>query len=359
MQCSELNDYNNGSSSSEPQIITNLETVLISSIPHFADLSEQRNNTDLPEQLVTGEHIVPKSLHPLIQLEKYAVTTSFLRFISKKNVRQFQTAISIFHWVLRSLSENIETGKYFFVKLGHEECEDCEYSLLHNEDHKKDNLAPDCAICQQWDEHIKKADESRTRYKEYAEREPVEGEIVFSVDLEKVIMLPRCDMFENVIFSQRIIAYNESFVPVGTKQMGGIKPVVAIWHDVIAGRTKENVISTFYCFFLHHRDEKKTILWLDNCTAQNKNSAFFSFLIFNVNCEAVATERIEINYFEPGYTYMSADSFHHQVEMSLKRYGKVYDFVDFKNAVQNANSSRVVLEMTLEFFFEWQDLSSI
>ncbi|KAG5875518.1 hypothetical protein JTB14_013673 [Gonioctena quinquepunctata] len=71
----ELNDYNNGSS----QIITNLETVLISSIPHFADLSEPRTNTDLPDQLVTGEHIFPKSLHPLIQLEKDAVTTSFWR----------------------------------------------------------------------------------------------------------------------------------------------------------------------------------------------------------------------------------------------------------------------------------------
>ncbi|KAG5884281.1 hypothetical protein JTB14_021338 [Gonioctena quinquepunctata] len=45
----ELNDYHNGSSSSEPQIITNLEIYLISSIPHFADISEQRTNTDLPE----------------------------------------------------------------------------------------------------------------------------------------------------------------------------------------------------------------------------------------------------------------------------------------------------------------------
>ncbi|KAG5877001.1 hypothetical protein JTB14_020655 [Gonioctena quinquepunctata] len=57
---------------------------------------------------------------------------------------------------------------------------------------------------------------------------------------------------------------------------------------------------------------------------------------------------------------MSADSFHHQVEISLKRHGKLYDFADCKNAVQNANSSRVVvLEMTLEIFFEWQNLSSI
>ncbi|KAG5891363.1 hypothetical protein JTB14_007603 [Gonioctena quinquepunctata] len=153
-----------------------------------------------------------------------------------------------------------------------------------------------CAICQQGDEHIKKADKSRTRYKEYAGRDPVEGEIVFSVDLEKVIMLPRCDMFKNVIFSQRIIAYNGSFVPV----------------------------------------------------------------VFIVNCETVATERIEINYFEPGHTYMSADSFHYQVEMSLKRHGKNHDFADFKNAVQNANSSSVVvLDMTLENVFVWQDLSSI
>ncbi|KAG5869766.1 hypothetical protein JTB14_012620, partial [Gonioctena quinquepunctata] len=130
-----------------------------------------------------------------------------------------------------------------FVKLGHEECEDCEYFLLHNEDHREDNLAPDCAICQQWDEHMKRADKSRTRYKEYAGREPVEGEIVFSVYLEK-----------------GIITYNESFVPVGTKQKGGIKPVATIWHDVIARRKKENVIRTFYYFFLYHRDEKKNIL---------------------------------------------------------------------------------------------------
>ncbi|KAG5891618.1 hypothetical protein JTB14_037131 [Gonioctena quinquepunctata] len=102
----ELNDYNNSSSSSEPQMITNLETVLTSSIPHFADLSEQRNNTDLPEQLVTGEHIVPKSLHPLIQLEKDAVT-SFLRFISKRKCSPVSN--SNFHL---SMGLTISIGKY-------------------------------------------------------------------------------------------------------------------------------------------------------------------------------------------------------------------------------------------------------
>ncbi|KAG5876225.1 hypothetical protein JTB14_011668 [Gonioctena quinquepunctata] len=138
----ELNDYNNGSSSSEPQIIKNLETVLISSIPHFADLSGQRNNTDPPEQLVT-------------------VRKMFDSF--KQQFPSFTGSYDLYRKILKQ--ENIS-----FVKLGHEECEDCEYFLLHNED----TLAPDCAICQQWDEHIKKADKSRTRYKEYGGREPVE-----------------------------------------------------------------------------------------------------------------------------------------------------------------------------------------
>ncbi|KAG5865348.1 hypothetical protein JTB14_023913 [Gonioctena quinquepunctata] len=151
-------------------------------------------------------------------------------FVSFK--QQFTSFIGSYDLYRKMLKqENIS-----FVKLGHKECEDYEYSLLHNEDHKWNNLAPDCAICQQWDEHMKEAAKSRTRYKEYAGREPVEGEKVFSVDLEKVIMLPRCDMFKNVIFPQRIIAYNENFVPVGTKQQGGIKPVATIWHDVIAGQ---------------------------------------------------------------------------------------------------------------------------
>lgn len=34
---------------------------------------------------------------------------------------------------------------------------------------------------------------------------------------------------------------------------------------------------------------------------------------------------------------MAADSFHHRVELSLKRKGKVYDFVDFVDAVRKSS----------------------
>ena len=41
-----------------------------------------------------------------------------------------------------------------------------------------------------------------------------------------------------------------------------------------------------------------------------------------VNSTKVAWNEIEVKYFETGHTFMSADSFHHQVERSLKKLAK-------------------------------------
>nr|CAH7745500.1 unnamed protein product [Callosobruchus chinensis] len=171
-------------------------------------------------------------------------------------------------------------------------------------------------------------------------------------------MLPRCEMFKSVIFTGRLVAYNESFVPVGSKNKN-VRPMAAIWHEAIRGRKKEDIISTFYKFFLEQRDRTKVVLWLDNCTAQHKNWAFLTFLVYIVNSPNTITTEIVVNYFESGHTFMSADSFHHQVEQSMKKFNKIYDFDDFKKAISHANSSKVdVLEMDLKDFYEWKDLSS-
>ena len=56
---------------------------------------------------------------------------------------------------------------------------------------------------------------------------------------------------------------------------------------------------------------------------------------------------------------MRADSFHHQVEKSLQKSGKVYDFNDFVSCVQNANSGKVTVhEMKISDCFDWVDFSS-
>lgn len=76
-------------------------------------------------------------------------------------------------------------------------------------------------------------------------------------------------------------------------------------------------------FFVNNRDVKNFILWLDNCSSQNKNWALFSFLIYIINYKGISAETIKINYFELGHTFMSADAFHHQVEESFKRHKKI------------------------------------
>lgn len=205
--------------------------------------------------------------------------------------------------------------------------------------------------------HIKRAKKSRELYRKECEAVSEPNTLRVSADLEKVIMLPRIDVFKKVVFTQRIVVYNESFVP--SKTLKNNKPFAALWHEGISGRSKEAIISTFYSFMLHNRDVEHFVFWLDNCSSQNKNWAFLSFLIYVINSNKIAAKNITINYFEPGHNFMSADSFHHQVELSLKKAKKVYDFRDFVEAVKTCNLKRVtVKEMTVADFFDWKDYSS-
>ena len=131
----------------------------------------------------------------------------------------------------------------------------------------------------------------------------------YSADLQKVSMIPRMESFKSVVFTHHIIALNESFVPVGTKS--SCLPVAVLWHERIAGRKKEDITSAFHSFFLHRRDQKLITLWLDNCSGQNKNWALFSCLLYIISSPETITDVIRLKYFEPGHTFMSADSFHH------------------------------------------------
>lgn len=240
-----------------------------------------------------------------------------------------------------------------FTKLGNEECDTCEVFSKHNADHSKDNLVAECEQCTKWADHIEKSNEARTLYKQHAEATPCENKIYCSVDLQKVIMLPRLEGFKSAVFTKRIIAFNESFVPLGSKQKT-LKPFAVIWHEAIAGRKKEDIVSAFNAFFLQCRDVHHIVLWLDNCSGQNKNWCLLSYLVNIVNSESVSTNIVELYFFEPGHTFMSADSFHHQVEQSLNRLGKVYDFSDFEKSVANANSGKTIVKsMRYDNFAQW------
>lgn len=243
-----------------------------------------------------------------------------------------------------------------FAKLGHEECEMCESFKQH--EHTKDNLQADCNSCNLYSCHTERAEKSRNQYRKDSNLKRDILDVCYSADLQKVIMLPRMDQFKIVLFTQRIVLFNESFVPVGVHQRH-INPIAALWHEGIAGRSKEDLISSFHAFFLKNRDATNITLWLDNCSAQNKNWCFFNFLVYIVNCLEISASKIYIKYFEPGHTFMSADSFHHQVEQAMKRYGNICDYSDFEKAVQEANSKKVsIISMKPNDFANWLDCTS-
>lgn len=82
-------------------------------------------------------------------------------------------------------------------------------------------------------------------------------------------------------------------------------------------------------------------------------------MVYAVNSPLTSTETVTVKFFEPGHTFMSADSFHHRIEKSLNSVKKVYDFNDFKNAVQSSTANVTVCEMGVSDFFNWKDLSYV
>ncbi|CAH0719234.1 unnamed protein product, partial [Brenthis ino] len=160
-----------------------------------------------------------------------------------------------------------------FTALGNEECEICEAYNFHKKETSHDatiQILEECTVCVDWDKHHQRYTKARELYTAHKEEPQNNSQVFYSADLEKVIMLPRLEMFKAAIFSLRLTAYNQTFAPLG-KITTECKPLTVIWHDGIAGRKQEDIMSAFYHFLLRNRDVEKVHIWLDNCSSQNKN----------------------------------------------------------------------------------------
>ena len=127
-------------------------------------------------------------------------------------------------------------------------------------------------------------------------------------------MLPRMPGVKSAVFTRRIVAYHENFASVGKNQNKN-KTISVVWHEGIAGRSAAEITSAYAAALEKERDIKHIVYWVDNCSAQNKNWYLFSSLVSLVNSNVISTDDITLKYFEPGHTFMSADSFHHGVEL--------------------------------------------
>ena len=86
---------------------------------------------------------------------------------------------------------------------------------------------------------------SREEYRWDVQRNNNDRAIYFSCDKEKVIMLPRSPGMKKVIFTKRIILFQETFAPLGGRKN---KTIGVTWHEGIAGRCDEDLarLSTLY-----------------------------------------------------------------------------------------------------------------
>lgn len=298
-------------------------------------------------------------------IKSYEPSTSHYRRAHAPKVLYLSSELS----VAKMYSEYIEGGsgpkvsyQYYwgrvremnisFTKLGCEQCEICDrYKVYHD---------PTISAAD-FEMHEFKYLEARAEYQTdkrlYGSLSPDEKSVVcVSVDLQKVILLPHLPHYKSCIFTSRLIVFNETFVPIGSSSL----PVYAvIWHEATAGRSKEELASAYYSFFMRHKECPNLIIWLDNCSAQNKNWCLLTFLVLIVNSPDNNIQRITLKYFETGHTYMSADSFHHSVEQSIKQVHELNDYFEFTSRVQAAWHGNVnVKDMSCEDFYDWKDLSS-
>ncbi|XP_063046269.1 uncharacterized protein LOC134459601 [Engraulis encrasicolus] len=244
-----------------------------------------------------------------------------------------------------------------FTKLGEEECEACLKHNIHVKIHEGDTSGAGCEICKEWEVHHFRAVRGRDHYRMDAEKQEEVDTVIRSVDLQKVIMLPRMPGVKTAVFTRRITAFHETFAMVGKMSTKKKKAISVVWHEGIAGRSAVEVTSA-YVACLSLENVAHVTYWVDNCTSQNKNWVLLSTLVKIVNSDENPIDDITLKFFEPGHTFMSADSFHASVERMIKRRpgGVVLDFQEFKDVIASANSGRVhVVELQSRSILAWTD----
>ena len=225
-------------------------------------------------------------------------------------------------------------------------CDEHEHHLIHVPNAEAKELKKTCGTSLPKHDGCEKCDIFRKHiqacglYKEDAQKDIGEEEIIMSVDLQKVMMLPRLPGLKKAIFCQRLVMFNESFVPAGMKHGKGIG---VLWHEGIAGRSAAEITSMFVDVLRspRFRDSRKAMLWVDNCSGQNKNWWLFGALVKEVNKVNGTLEVVTVKFFEPGHTLMSANSFHSPIEKGIKKKKKLQDFLDLVDVVNERRSTCV------------------
>ena len=123
---------------------------------------------------------------------------------------------------------------------------------------KPENEKP-CNACEIQGVHLERADICRKEYRLDVERNMREHDHIFSMDMQKVMMLPYLPGIKTALFTHRILIINQTIAPVGGIECGGEKPIGYLWHEAVRGRNDEDVASVVIKFLTSRNYENLTI----------------------------------------------------------------------------------------------------
>ena len=84
--------------------------------------------------------------------------------------------------------------------------------------------------------------------------------------------------------------------------------------------------------------------------AQNKCWTLYTALCSLINSPDLELDTITVKYLEPGHTFMSADSFHHKVELSIKQCGQLHTYEGFVGVEEKVGNA---VNMACSDFYSW------
>ena len=320
--------YNKRSDGVIMRILNSAPPEALSPAPDMRGKHAPKNNIDVME---IQRHI--KSFNPVVHHYRREHAPNRLYLPSDITITDMHKDFcqNVFAISRESYRKQVAEMNISFAVLGGEECETCKKFNIHSKTKDPDC---DCDTCKSQTDHNRQSEFARKAYKrdQAASLSSQTNTTSYaSVDLQKVIMLPRLPGVKSCMFTKRIIAFNETFAALGAAG----KNTTVVWHEAIAGRLAQDICSTYWNFFVEkQRDTEHIVLWADNCSAQNKNWQFFTFLASAVNSNWIAAKTIRMNYLVTGHTFMSADSVHSAIERELKKKGDCCDWQDFTSVLE-------------------------
>ena len=96
--------------------------------------------------------------------------------------------------------------------------------------------------------------------------------LVFTVDMQKVLILPIMHAVKESFFMSRLACFNETFVPAKSRTTGSapLPAYCIVWHEATYGRSADAVASAYHALIDEHRDTDEFIFYADNCSGQIK-----------------------------------------------------------------------------------------